>query len=437
MSKNPTHRQVNARLATCPECEEVAGQGLRCDACAQLRAVLNRPPERAESNVPRGKLRDAAEVQPEVYASGNWLWIIGMFKKEIPPGVPWEACSFPTLKSQVRALKRRRKMAKKHPLEPDEARQLNEEWMEFVCLANDMVLEAWTVWGEALEGLPGGAAWRCFWTHVKADDSLVAAAEAASRFMIDTDLKVMALVVKRAVDNLRKDWEAAAEAHKETRSLSDPEIIYAPGRNVSDLRSTRSYRERASPRGERSWLMRHVLSRPDYEDLMVLHFMEDAIEEERSKILADEYPKSNSQVTSELSVRGLRGKPEQLLQLIVDDRIQAPARGADGELAWDRKDVDAAAAELAADDSWTPRGWTWVNLNIHPGQAIRALREAMRQNHKNDATDFEMRILPFAHMAEPESPFSRVVYAFNGPDIEKRNKLLIARLADKLNPRKV
>jgi len=107
--------------------------------------------------------------------------------------------------------------------------------------------------------------------------------------------------------------------------------------------------------------MRHVLSRHDYEELYG----------------PDEYPKRTAAAASELVTRGLKANVNTLDHLASKGVVAVPQNDA-GRRLWERRHIDQAAKHLDEIESFTPRTWLHVLEDTHPGQDLRAFREACR-----------------------------------------------------------
>jgi len=107
--------------------------------------------------------------------------------------------------------------------------------------------------------------------------------------------------------------------------------------------------------------MRHVLSRHDYEELFS----------------RQSYPKRTTAAAAELVTRGLKAGPATLDYLVSKGVVTVPQSDG-GRRLWELRHIDEAAEHLDEIESFTPRTWQHVLEDTHPGQDIRAFREACR-----------------------------------------------------------
>jgi len=179
--------------------------------------------------------------------------------------------------------------------------------------------------------------------------------------------------------------------------------------------------------------MRFGLSRRDYEDLILLEGLEEASPAEVAKVLRAAYPATLARAVAELRTRGLAATGDLLERLVVRGTVPAPAGG------WHPEHIDAAAVALDAAAERTPEGTTCEFLGLHPGQHLRALREARREHPDVEDSDFELRIYPRGFgfpRGDPrndgdygEWPYALAIYVHNPEFLEARRRLHARRPA--------
>jgi hypothetical protein len=179
--------------------------------------------------------------------------------------------------------------------------------------------------------------------------------------------------------------------------------------------------------------MRFALSRRDYEQLFLLEDLEQLAPAEVVNALRATYPRTLTGAVAELRTRGLAATAVLLEQLLVDGTVAAPGGR------WHEEDIDRAALALEAAAERTPEGTTCQFLGLHPGQHVRALREARREHPDVPDSDFELRIYPagfgFPH-GDPrndgdysEWPYALAIYIHNPEFLEARRRLQARRPA--------
>ena len=179
--------------------------------------------------------------------------------------------------------------------------------------------------------------------------------------------------------------------------------------------------------------MQFALSRRDYEQLMLLEGLDEAASAEVVNALRAAYPTTLAGAVAELRTRGLAATPDRLEQLVADGTVPAPSTG------WHAEHVDAAAAALDAAAERTPEGTVHEVLHLHPGQRLRALREARREHPDVPESDFELRIYPRGFgfsRGDPrndadygEWPYALAIYVHNPEFLEARRRLHARRPA--------
>ena len=186
--------------------------------------------------------------------------------------------------------------------------------------------------------------------------------------------------------------------------------------------------------------MRYAMNRRDYELLMVQdegekyidELGEKAAAEMRAKFLADEYPKSTAAVVEELRTRGLDVREPVVEYLLRKGEIPAPSGGDGRNRKWTPADIDCLAEYLEAREMWVPGTVARMFYNIDPGQDIRALRQAFRENPDvvPDPDYFVMEIVPGAAGA---GVYATVRYRrmTKAEEAEWKRKIIVARNAEK------
>jgi len=179
--------------------------------------------------------------------------------------------------------------------------------------------------------------------------------------------------------------------------------------------------------------MRFALSRRDYEELFLLEDLDEAAPAEVVNALRAAYPTTLAGAVQELRPRGLAATPDLLEELVTQGKVPSPTAG------WHAEHVDAATAALDAAAERTPEGTTCEFLRLHPGQHLRALREARREHPDVEDSDFELRLYPRAFgfpRGDPrndgdygEWPYALAIYVHNPEFLEARRRLHARRPA--------
>jgi hypothetical protein len=187
-------------------------------------------------------------------------------------------------------------------------------------------------------------------------------------------------------------------------------------------------------------MLKYVLSRKDYEDIYILGGMMDPLAEvsarEAADVMARAYPKNCGQAASELRTRGLAVHGDDMDAVATSGQIPVPARDRNGEAVWQSADIDAAAEVFEAAGRYTPEAAAWEFLNVEPGQAKRALQEALDAYPGHGRDEFELRVFPAVSpsAADPSYTFSTVFYVLNTDFLAAREKLR-QRLAQRPDPK--
>lgn len=90
--------------------------------------------------------------------------------------------------------------------------------------------------------------------------------------------------------------------------------------------------------------------------------------------MADEYPKSTEQASSELRARGCDSNVPALNYLIKQGKVQPVRNGRNYE--WSSADIDQAAQVFEEQGALTPEAHAFVWHGIHPDAYYKALHEA-------------------------------------------------------------